>query len=87
MPVSRLASKKDDGSNAPQIAEFMAIAKLLTEHYPTFEFQTAISLTRGLDLEIHSLDEMFQAWVRRQIKLGKLQEICGCYEASSYRWV
>lgn len=87
MPAPSLAPKKDDGSNAPQIQEFLTICALLNNHYPSFDFRDVIGLTRGLDLQIQTLDAMFHAWVSRQIKLGKLQEVCGCYESSTYRWV
>ena len=67
------------------LQEFLKIATLLRQ-YQSFDLNTFLSLTRGLDLEIQEVSNLFFRWCEQMELDLKIRKVMGCYSYATYLW-
>ena len=81
--VSKLP--KDFRGQNSCLNEFLKIATLLRQ-YQSFDLNTFLSLTRGLDLEIQEVSNLFFRWCEQMEADLKIRKVMGCYSYNTYFW-
>jgi hypothetical protein len=79
-------NKASDGANQ-HVADFLKIAKFITESYPSFDFNTFLSLGQGLAMPAAESAELFNDWTEQLVRDGRCKKIHGCYYWPTYHFI
>lgn len=81
--VSKL--KKEFRGQNSCLNEFLKIVGLLRQ-YPSFDQPQFLTLTRGLDLDIEEVKDLFVSFVAQMESDFCIRKIEGCYGQAIYSW-
>jgi hypothetical protein len=78
--------RKDNGGN--ECHGFDSITANLERNYQhqSFNLTEALSLSRGLDLDVQEVERLWKRWVREKLKTGEIIAENGCYDSPVYRF-
>jgi hypothetical protein len=85
LPVSGV-DVRDDGGNTCQ--GFDTITAMIERNFQhqTFSVIEALTLSRGLDLDVQEVERLWNKWLREKLKTGEVIAVNGCYNAPVYRF-
>jgi hypothetical protein len=77
---------KQDGANSI-VEKFFAVMEQLTKNSinGTFSVMDAIHYGKAFELGANDVKDLFLKWTDKEVQLGRLQRIEGCYEWSIYK--
>jgi hypothetical protein len=68
-----------DGANSI-VKKFLVIMELITKNQVTFTFHDSLYYAKGFELDTNEVKNLFVKWTDKEVQLGRLQRIEGCYE-------
>lgn len=86
LPMSGVNVRRDDGGNECQ--GFDVITEMIQRNFQhqTFSVIEALTLSRGLDLDVQEVERLWKRWLREKLKTGEVIAVDGCYDAPVYRF-
>jgi len=79
-------TKRNEGKNE-NLKDFLKIATMITQNYPSFDLNTFLQLSRSLDLDASEVAGLFHDWVEQLIRDGRCRKVSGCYNFETYHFI
>ena len=75
--------KAKEGSNS-HVDDFLDIAYIVLNAYPTFTMNDFLTLSRYKTLPAAEIKQLFGLWADKMVSLGQLEVQTGCYDFATY---
>jgi hypothetical protein len=86
LPMSGVDVRRDDGGNECQGFDIITANLERNYQHQTFNLTEALSLSRGLDLDVQEVERLWKRWVREKLKSGEIIAVEGCYDAPVFKF-
>jgi hypothetical protein len=79
-------SRRSEGKNE-NLKDFLKIAAMITQNYPSFDQNTVLQLSRSLDLDASEVITLFHDWAGQLVRDGRCRKVSGCYSWDTYHFI
>jgi len=79
-------SRRSEGKNE-NLKDFLKIAAMITQNYPSFDQNTFLQLSMSLGLDSAEVISLFHDWAGQLVRDGRCRKVSGCYSWDTYHLI